>query len=97
MHVISYKRIREFIIKYPDSAIKLKRWYKWISKGKFKNHNDLRKKFPDMDYIGNDRFVFNIAENKYRLIALVNFNKKKVYVRFIGTHAEYNRTDCKTI
>jgi mRNA interferase HigB len=68
-----------------------------MSKGKFKSHNDLKMKFPDMDYVGNDRFVFNIAGNKYRLIALVNFNKQKVYVRFIGTHADYNRTNCKTI
>jgi len=97
MHVISYRRIREFILKYPDSAIKLKRWYKWMSKGKFQDHNDLRKRFPDMDYIGNDRYVFNIAANKYRLVALVNFCKQKVYVRFLGTHAEYSRTDCKNI
>jgi mRNA interferase HigB len=97
MRVISFRRIREFIIAYPDSAIKLKRWYKWMSKGKFSDSNDLKKKFPDLDYIGNDRYVFNISGNKYRLVALINFCKQKVFIRFIGPHSEYDKIDCKNI
>ncbi len=97
MHVISYKRIREFIKDHPDSSIKLRRWYKWMKKGKFNNLNEIRRKFPGVDYIGNDRYVFNIQGNKYRLVSLINFCKQKVFVRFIGTHSEYEKTNCKTI
>ena len=71
MHVISYKRIREFIKDHPDSAIKLGRWYKWMKKGKFNNLNEIKKKFSGVDYIGNDRYIFNISGNKYRLVAVI--------------------------
>jgi mRNA interferase HigB len=97
MHVISYKHIREFIKENPDSNIKLGRWYKWMKKGKYKSLAELRRKFPDMDYIGNDRFVFNISGNKYRLVVLINFCKQKAFIRFIGTHSEYEKINCKTI
>lgn len=90
MHVISYKRIREFIERHPDAHVKLRRWYKWMKKGKFTNLNEIRRKFPDVDYIGNDRFVFNISGNRYRLIAVIFLSTQIVLIRFIGTHAEYD-------
>ena len=97
MHVISYKRIREFIKDHPDSAIKLGRWYKWMKKGKYKNPNELKRKFSGVDYIGNDRYVFNIAGNKYRLVAMINFKAHRAYIKFIGKHADYDKTDCINI
>jgi mRNA interferase HigB len=53
--------------------------------------NDIRLNFNNVDYIGNHRFVFNIKGNDYRLIAIISFNAKKVYIRFIGTHADYDK------
>ncbi len=97
MHVISYKRIREFIKDHPDSAMKLRRWYKWMKRGKYKNLADLRRKFPDMDYIGNDRYIFNISGNKYRLVTVIFLSTHIVLIRFIGTHAEYNKINCNNI
>lgn len=97
MHVISYKRIREFIKEHPDSGVKLGRWYKWMKKGKYKNLVELRRKFPGMDYIGNDRYVFNISGNKYRLVAVIFLSTQILLIRFIGTHAEYNKIDCNNI
>ncbi len=97
MPMISYKRIREFVKIHPDAELKLGRWYKWMKRGKFKNLNEIKRKFPGVDYIGSDRYVFNISGNKYRLVALINFCKQKVYIRFIGTHEEYERINCKTI
>ncbi len=97
MHVISHKRIREFINDHPDSRVSLGRWYKRMKKGKFNSINELRKKFSDMDYIGNDRFVFNISGNKYRLIAVVIISTQIVLIRFIGTHAEYDRNNSNKI
>ena len=97
MHVISYKPIREFIDDHPDARIKLKRWYKWMKKGKFNDYNEIKRKFPSVDYIGNDRYVFNICGNKYRLVALINYCKQKAFVRFIGTHSEYEKINCNTV
>lgn len=97
MHVISYKRIREFIKDHPDSGIKLGKWYKWMKKGKYKNLNELRRKYPGVDYIGNDRYVFNIGGNKYRLVAMFNFKAHRTYIKYIGTHANCNKIDCKNI
>ena len=97
MHVISYGAIREFIKDHPDAELKLGRWYKWMKRGKFKNLSEIKRKFPGVDYIGNDRYVFNIQGNKYRLIALINFCKQKVFIRFIGTLSEYEKLNCKTV
>ena len=97
MHVISYKRIREFIKDHPDSSIPLGRWYKRMKKGKFNSLNELKRKFSGVDYIGKDRFVFNISRNKFRLIALVFLSTQIVLIRFIGTHAEYDRISANKI
>ena len=97
MHVISYKRIREFVKDHPDSSIKLSRWYKWMKKGKYNNLNELRRKYSGVDYIGNDRYVFNIGGNKYRLVVMINFKAQRAYIRYIGTHSNFNKTDCENI
>lgn len=91
MHVISYKAIREFIKDHPDAELKLGRWYKWMKRGKFRSLNEIKRKFPGVDFIGNDRYVFNISGNKYRLIAVVFLSTQIVLIRFIGTYAEYNK------
>jgi len=97
MHVISYKRIREFNKVHPDAGLKLGRWYKWMKKGNYKNLAELRRKFPGVDYIGNDRYVFKISGNKYRIVAMINFKAHRAYIRYIGTHANYDKTDCTNI
>jgi len=53
--------------------------------------------FGSVDYVGNNRYVFNIKGNHYRLVAIVIFASQKIYIRFIGTHTEYSKIDCKTI
>ena len=97
MHVISYKRIREFVKEHPDAGVKLGKWYKWMKKGKFKNLNEIKRKFPEVDYIGNDRYVFNVSGNKYRLVAVVILSTKIVLIRFIGTHGEYDKINAYKI
>ena len=97
MHVVTYKRIKEFSGRYPHSRIALSRWYKRMNKSNPRSVNDIKRLFRGADYVGNDRFVFNISGNKYRLVALINFLKQKVYIRFIGTHAEYNKINIGNI
>ena len=97
MRIITFKRIQSFIINHPDADIALRDWYFKAKKSEWKNIVDLRNTFRTADYIGNNRFVFNINGNKFRLCAIVIFPSKKIYIRFIGTHSEYDKVDCKMI
>lgn len=95
MHIISRKRLREFWVDYSDSEAPLQRWYRIVQRSSFATFQELRTVFPSADQVG-DLVIFNIGGNKYRLIASVHFNRQKVYVRYVLTHAEYNRGDWKS-
>ena len=98
MRIVTYKRIKEFSLKHADSKTALHEWYHSVSDREWENLNELKRDFNTVDYIGNYRFVFNIKGNNYRLIAIISFNAKKVYIRFIGTHTEYDKIkDIKNI
>jgi len=90
MHIISRKALKLFWEQHPDSQSALIRWYKIIEKTEFSSFNALRQTFPSADKVG-DLTVFNISGNKYRLIASIHFNRNKIYVRHILTHAEYDK------
>ena len=90
MHVISKKALRAFGKRHPDSKIALNRWFELIDKQEFRNFAELRKIFGSADRVGS-LIVFNIGGNKYRLIASVDFNRGRVYVRHLLTHAEYDK------
>lgn len=93
MRIITYKRIQEFSKKHSDVTTSLNFWYHTTKSKEWNSFNELKEDFPSADYVGNNRFVFNIKGNKYRLIVIISFNAKKVYIRFIGTHAEYDKID----
>ena len=90
MHIITRKALIEFWGKHPDSQTALMRWFKIVQKSEFKSFAELRQAFPSANQ--HDRWIiFDIGGNKYRLIASVHFNRGKVYIRHILTHAEYDR------
>ncbi|GGE00481.1 type II toxin-antitoxin system HigB family toxin [Planktosalinus lacus] len=91
MRIVTYKRIEEFVAKHADAGTPLYVWYHTVSIKNWDSINDLRRDFNGVDYVGNHRFVFNIKGNSYRLVAIISFNAKKLYIRFIGTHAEYDK------
>ncbi len=91
MRIVTYKRIKEFSKKHADAETPLRFWYSVTSKKDWRSINDIKKDFNSVDYVGNSRFVFNIKGNTYRLIAIISFNANKVYIRFIGTHSEYDK------
>lgn len=97
MRIVTYKRIIEFIEKYSDSKIALQEWYYKTTKANWENASDIKKTFNHVDFIGNNRAIFNIRGNQYRLVAIIIFASKKVYIRFIGTHSEYDKINCSTI
>ena len=97
MVIISKTVLVEFGDKHADSIEQLNRWYETCKKANWKNLSELKKTFSSVDFVGNDRYVFNIKGNKYRLVAMIFFDIRTIYIRFIGTHAKYNETDCTTI
>jgi len=91
MRVISFAAIRDFIAVHADAEQPLKDWYKAVSKAYWRNFADIKQTFNTVDYVGNDRYVFDIKGNNYRIVAIVLFINQKVYIRFVGTHEEYER------
>jgi mRNA interferase HigB len=72
-------------------------WYHKTQLSDWRNFHDIRETFNSVDSVGNDHFVFNIGGNKYRLVAVVHFDIRTVYVKFVGTHKQYDKIDCRTI
>jgi mRNA interferase HigB len=80
-----------------DSRVALECWYHVALKAEWKSLPDVKVDFPTTDYTGNQHYVFNIKGNKYRLVVVIKFTMGYVYIRFVGTHEEYNKIDCSTI
>jgi mRNA interferase HigB len=97
MVIISKSTIRDFSFKHADAELPLINWYELTDSCNWKNFNEIRQTFNSVDAVGNDRYVFNIKGNKYRLIALIFFNVRTVFILFIGTHQEYDKVDASTI
>jgi len=97
MRIVTFKRIQEFSNEYPQAKSALEDWYYKTCRAEWKNLIDIKQSFSSADYVGNNRFVFNVKGNNFRLVAIVIFASQKVYIRFIGTHADYDRIDCSSI
>ena len=96
--IIANKEILAEYAKSHSIAIKpLNQWVETVQAAQWGSHSDLKAMFPNADYIKNGRYVFNIGGNNYRLVAVIIFINGIVVVRFIGTHAEYDKIDCSTI
>ncbi len=97
MRVVSKKKIVDYYSKNINAKVALEEWYKKVLKFNWENLNELKEDFPSADYVGNHRVIFNIKGNDYRLIAIVIYVSRKLYIRWIGTHAEYDKIDVKNI
>jgi len=72
-------------------------WWEETKKANWASLRDVKETFNSVDYVGNDRYVFNIKGNKYRIVAMIFIDIRTVYIRFVGTHSDYNKIDCKNI
>ena len=99
MRIISKRRLEEFYQQegHADSRIALERWYLKVCSAHWQNFSDMRMDFPSADYVGNQHYVFNIKGNKYRLVVVVMFTPELIYIRWVGTHADYDKIDCSRI
>jgi len=93
LRVIAKKILREFWERYPDSEEQLKSWFQEAEKGVWPNPNFVKNEFPKSRLIPKNRVIFNIRGNHYRLVVRINYKYQMVYIRFIGTHPEYDKID----
>ncbi|HEV7382002.1 MAG TPA: type II toxin-antitoxin system HigB family toxin [Dyadobacter sp.] len=97
MVVISKTTIHEYIAFEPRARDALLNWYKHVKTADWSKFSDIRKSFNSVDSVGNDRYVFNIKGNDYRLVASIHFEVRTVYVVFIGTHSEYDKIEASRV
>jgi mRNA interferase HigB len=97
MVVISKTVLVDFVSNYAEVVDAVNEWYEKTKSADWTSLRDIKQTFNSVDYVGNERYVFNIKGKKYRIVAMIFLDKRTLFIRFIGTHAEYNRIDCKTV
>ncbi|AQG79110.1 type II toxin-antitoxin system HigB family toxin [Spirosoma montaniterrae] len=96
MVIVSRKAIHEYASTKPQATEALNEWYLKTKAADWRNLSDVKNTFGSVDYVGNDNYVFNIKGNQYRLIVRIIFSVRTVFIRFIGTHAEYDKIDASS-
>lgn len=97
MRVFSRSTLREFSERNPDAEESLEAWYRDAKRAIWKSPSDIRSQYPTASIIANDRVVFDIRGNRYRLVVHVRYGKGLAYICFVGTHQDYDRIDATTI
>jgi len=97
MVIITKAKLISFYEKETNAKELLLQWYNIVLLSDWQDFHDMKQTFNSVDSVGNDRYVFNVGGNKYRIVAMIHFNKRTIYLRFVGTHKQYDKINCKTI
>ena len=97
MRIIAKKTLVAFWAKHPDARVALEAWYAEAKAAEWSNPTDIKTRYRHASILRSSRVVFNIGGNKYRLVAAIHYRGRRVYVRFIGTHKEYDQIDAEEI
>lgn len=99
MRIVSHRKLKEFFESpgHEDARVPLERWYGIVEDAEWKSFADVRAIFPAADFVGNQHYIFNIGGNRYRLVVVIKFIMGYVFIRWVGTHSEYDKIDCSTI
>jgi len=97
MRVIAKRTLREFWNKHADSKQPLKSWFHEAGNAQWKSPNDLKKDYPSASILIDNRVVFNIKGNKFRLIVRINYEFQIIWIRFIGSHVDYDKIDATKV
>ncbi|MFM6975789.1 MAG: type II toxin-antitoxin system HigB family toxin [Sphingobacteriaceae bacterium] len=97
MRVIAKKVLRDFWEAHADSKEQLKSWYRETCNANWKEPNEIKNEYPSASFLAQNRVVFNIKGNKYRLIVKINYDYQMMWIRFIGTHSEYDKIEANNI
>ena len=97
MRIIARKTLRVFWERNPDAEEPLRSWYREVRKEDWDTPAKVKQRYGTASIVGGNRVVFNIKGNDYRLVAKINYTYRIVYVRFVGTHKEYDAVDVKDV
>lgn len=97
MRIISRRTLREFWEKHPDVRVALEAWFHDVEHASWKSPADIKLIYRNASFLADNRIVFNIKGNRYRLVVVVIYPYEVVYIRYVGTHAEYNQIDAANI
>ena len=97
MRIIAKRTLREFWMLYPDAEQPLMAWYRAAKRADWATPADVKAQYRNASLLGNERVVFNIAGNKYRLIVAINYAFQAIYIRFVGTHSAYDKIDAREV
>jgi len=99
MRIIAFRTLRAFYQKpeYSDSETSLRAWYHDAKAAEWKSSNELKQQFSNASIVGDGRVVFNIKGNDYRLVVAIDYEFQVIFIRFVGTHQQYDKINVKTI
>ena len=97
MRIIARRTLREFGDRAPDAKSALDAWYQEAKKADWETPHDIKEQYRHASIVGNNRVVFNISGNRYRLVVRIDYSAGITFIRFIGTHAEYDEIDVEEI
>lgn len=97
MNVVTKRRLQEFWTRHPRAKVSLEAWYRSVRQAEWTGPQDVRADFNSADFVADNRVIFNVGGNNYRVVVRVSYTFKQVLVKFVGTHAEYDEIDATTI
>ena len=97
MRIIAIGTLKTFWAKHPQAETPLRTWYAEASRANWPTPNAIKAAYRDASFIGNKRVIFNIKGNDYRLVVAVHYDKRRMFIRFVGAHSEYDKIDAATI
>jgi mRNA interferase HigB len=97
MRIIARRTLRDYWEKHPDAEQPLRAWFARVKQAAWKSPSDVKTDYRQASFVGSNRVVFNIKGNNYRLIVVVEYDYGVVYIRFVGTHAEYDKIDAAAV
>ena len=97
MNVVAKKTLTDFWIKHADAKGPMSSWYQEVSKADWNGPQDIKNEYRAVDFLEQNRVVFDIKGNTYRIICSVAYSQKAVFIKFVGTHAEYSKIDANKV
>jgi mRNA interferase HigB len=96
-NIIARKTLLDYCKKFPEASVTLQEWYHELLKSDFRNFNDLKRIYSNASIVGDERVVFNIMGNKYRLVVRIVFDYKVIQIKWFGTHSQYDKIEVSRI
>jgi mRNA interferase HigB len=97
MNVVTKKRLEEFWALHPQAKASLSSWYKVVKAAEWNTPQDIKNQFNSADFVGDNRVIFDVGGNNYRVVVRVSYTYKQALIKFVGTHKEYDQIDPETI